>query len=99
MRRIEFTEIQLFNLSALLTLRDGARHDPAWACCTFGVPLTLANQLAALAIDDVLVMVAQVGQQSLFVPRTDLAALLALPAPLAGPFTAAHAVPGGTAPR
>lgn len=90
MRSIQFSEVQLFNLSALLTLRDCIRHDCACACCEFSVSTDQAQYFGALSIDQIFVIVANVGHESLFVPRPDVLALLAAPPALSGALTAVH---------
>ena len=90
MRSVEFSEVQLFNLSALITIRDCIQRDAISACCKFGISEEMAKCFSALSIDQILVFVANIGHETLFTPRQDLVSLLSLPTSLAGPITAVH---------
>jgi len=90
MSNVQFSEVQLLNLSALFTIRDSLLHDPISACCKFGLSADQAHFIGTLSIDQILVVVLNVGQECLFLPRQDLVSLLALPAPLAGVMTSVH---------
>lgn len=90
MSTVQFSEVQLLNLSALLTIRDSVHHDLVAACCKFGLSADQAQVIRALSINQVLVTVANVGQECLFLPRQDLVSLVGLPAPLAGPIASVH---------
>lgn len=90
MSNVQFSEVQLLNLSALVTVRDSIQHDLISACCTFGLSADQARLFSALSIDRILSIVVNVGQECLFLPRPDLASLVELPAPLAGPITSVH---------
>jgi hypothetical protein len=87
MSNVQFSDVQLSNLSMLITLRDSIKSDLASACCRFGIHCDHATFLAALSIDQILIMVANIGHECLFPPRPDLISLLKLPVPLAGPIT------------
>lgn len=90
MSNVQFTEVQLLNLSALFTIRDSVQHDVIAACCKFGLSADQARFVSALSIEQILVIVTNVGQECLFLPRPDLVSILALPAPLAGPIASVH---------
>lgn len=90
MSSVQFSEVQLFNLSALITIRDSVQHDLIAACCRFGLSADQARFISTLSIDQILVTVINVGQESLFIPRQDLVSLLTLPSPLAGPIASVH---------
>ena len=90
MSNVQFSEVQLLNLSALFTIRDSVQHDRIAACCKFGLTADQAHFIGTLSIDQILVVVLNVGQECLFLPRQDLVSLLALPAPLAGVMTSVH---------
>lgn len=90
MSNVQFSEVQLLNLSALFAIRDSVQHDRIAACCKFGLSADQAHFIGTLSIDQILVVVLNVGQECLFLPRQDLVSLLALPAPLAGVMTSVH---------
>jgi hypothetical protein len=87
MSTVQLSDVQLANLSMLITMRDNIKRDPVSACCKFGLRADQARSFGDLTIDHILAMVANVGQECLFPPRDDLLALLKLPVPLAGPIT------------
>ena len=87
MTTVQLSDVQLANLSMLITMRDNIKRDLVSACCSFGLHADQARFLGDLSIEHILAMVANVGQECLFPPRDDLVALLKLPAPLAGPMT------------
>jgi hypothetical protein len=87
MSTVQLSDVQLANLSMLLTMRDNIKRDLVSACCKFGLRADQARFLGDLSIEHILAMVANVGQECLFPPRDDLVALLKLPIPLAGPLT------------
>lgn len=90
MSNVQLSEVQLLNLSALFTIRDSVQHDLIAACCKFGLSADQARFISALSINQILVIVVNIGQECLFLPRQDLVPLLTLPAPLAGAFTSVH---------
>jgi hypothetical protein len=90
MGKIQFSDIQLSNLSMLITMRDGIKRDPVSACCQFGLRADQASFFGDLSIDQIFGIVANIGQECLFPPRQDLFSLLRLPLPLAGPITSVH---------
>lgn len=90
MNNIQLSDIQLLNFSMLITLRDGIKRDMVSACCKFGLRADQAEFFSNLSIDQILVSVANMGDECLFPPRQDLMSLLELPPPLAGPITSVH---------
>lgn len=90
MSKLELSEVQLLNLSALFTIRDCIQHDVITACCKFGLSAEQAHFIRMLSIDQILVIAVNVGQECLFLPRKDLVSLLSLPTPLTGPIMSAH---------
>ena len=93
MNTLQLSDVQLVNLSMLITMRDNIKRDPVSACCTFGLRAEQASVFADLQIDHILAMVANVGHECLFPPRDDLLTLLKLPVPLAGPITSVRPPP------
>lgn len=90
MGNIQFSDVQISNLSMLITIRDGIKRDPVSTCCQFGLRADQASFFGDLSIDQIFVIVANIGQECLFPPRQDLLSLLGLPLPLAGPITSVH---------
>jgi hypothetical protein len=90
METVQFSDVQLINLSMLITMRDSIRQDIVSACCKFGLSADQAQLFSHLSIDQIFVLVANVGQECLFLPRPNLVSLLALPTPLTGPIAAVH---------
>lgn len=100
MSTIQLSDVQVANLSMLITLRDNIKRDPVSACCKFGLRADQATFFGDLSLEHILAMVANVGQECLFPPREDLLTILKLPVPLLGPFTSVRpprkAVPSAT---
>jgi hypothetical protein len=69
-------EIQTLNFTAIGLVRDAARDDLAVACCRFGLSKELLERIRTLTPTDVLSLVARVGEEPLFVPRSDLKSLI-----------------------
>lgn len=90
MGNMQFSDVQLINLSLLVTIRDSIKQDRIAACCKFGLCDAQARFLESLSIDQILMLVANLGQECLFLPRQDIVSLLALPLPLAAPLMAVH---------
>lgn len=90
MGNMQFSDVQIINLSLLATLRDSIKQDRVAACCKFGLCDEQARFLESLSIDQILILVANLGQECLFLPRQDIVSLLALPLPLAGPLMSVH---------
>lgn len=90
MAAIEFSEVELFNLTLLLTIRDSVGRDPALACGQFGLREDDAMHLAALTPTQILAIVTNVGSQALFSLRPDLFEVMRAPLPLAATLFAVH---------
>lgn len=88
--RIQFSELQIINLSMFLAIRDGIKRDPISTCCQFGITSEAASFIGELSIDRIFVIVANFGNECLFPPRPDLLSLLQLPVSLTGPVAAVH---------
>jgi len=71
------SDVQALNYSNLLVMRDAAREDLASACCRFGLSRSALKELGELKPGDVLTIAINAGDEALFVPRDDLASLLA----------------------
>ncbi|MCD9026749.1 flagellar transcriptional regulator FlhD [Luteimonas sp. BDR2-5] len=90
MRHASISDVQLTNLTQLLTIQRSLRHDYAEACCRYVLDAPLAEMLIDLSVPQVLAVVANVRDETLFPPRLDLATLLAAPLPLSGALAAVH---------
>lgn len=93
MATVDFSEVQLSNLTLLLTMRDSINRDRTQACGLFGLRECDAQFLASLPTTHILAIVAHVGNESLFAPRSDLFAVLQSPWPLASTLCAVHPPP------
>lgn len=90
MNHAQLSDVQIANLTLLLTIRDGVLQDRLATCCKFALDAAQAARLGALGIQQIMAIVANVGDATLFPPRRDLLALLDLPLPLARPLAAVH---------
>jgi len=90
MNYAKLSDVQLTNLTQLLTIQRSLRQDHAETCCRFSLDAALADLLVEMTIPQVLALVANVRDETLFPPRRDFAALLAAPLPLSGTLAAVH---------
>ncbi len=90
MGAMHLSEVQLSNLTLLLTIRDSIGRDPTLACGQFGLRERDAQYLNSLSPTEILAIVVNVGNETLFAPRSDLFALLQSPLPIAGTLCAVH---------
>lgn len=72
-------DVQRANFIILSLIRDAARDDPGAACCRFGLTLVQLKAISELPPDEVMAIVAGMGNEALFFPRDDLDRLLKLP--------------------
>ena len=72
-------DVQRANFIILSLIRDAARDDPGTACCQFGLTLVQLKAISELPPDEVMAIVAGMGNEALFFPRDDLDRLLKLP--------------------
>ena len=91
MSHAQLSDVQIANLTLLLTIRDGLLHDRLSTCCKFALDAAQADRLGGFGIQQIMAIVANVGDATLFPPRRDLIALLDLPLPLTRPLAAVHA--------
>lgn len=92
MPQAQLSDVQIANLTLLFTIRDALQADRLAASCRFGLDAQQSQQLTELTIQQLLAIVANVGDATLFPPRPDLVALLQAPPPLARPLAAVHTV-------
>jgi hypothetical protein len=76
MTSMNWSEVQTLNFTAIALVRDAARKDLAAACCRFGLSRDLLLRISTMSHTDMLSLVADVGEEPLFVPRGDLTTLL-----------------------
>jgi hypothetical protein len=76
------TSVQQLNFSILHNLRDAARNDLVSACCRFGLSREQLDVIGNLTPNEVLGLVARMGDEALFAPRADLGTLLSIPSAL-----------------
>jgi hypothetical protein len=93
MNHAQLSDVQIANLTLLLTIRDGVLSDKPSACCRFALDAAQAERLGAMSVQQVMALVANVGDATLFPPRRDLIALLDVPLPLARPLAAVLTTP------
>ncbi|WP_284620653.1 hypothetical protein [Aquabacterium humicola] len=91
MEQAQLSDVQLANLTLLLTIRDAIQQDQVAACARFGLTREQAERLIAMCVQHVMAVVANVGNVSLFPPRRDLVSLLERPLPLSGPLAVVQA--------
>lgn len=90
MGAMHLSEVQFSNLTLLLTMRDSIGRDPTLACSLFGLREPDAQYLTSLSPTQILAIVVNVGNETLFAPRSDLFSLLQSPLPIAGTLCAVH---------
>ncbi len=84
-------DVQRANFVILSLIRDAAREDPGTACFRFGLSLAQLKTIGALLPDEVIAIVASMGNEALFFPREDLDRLLLLPASVSAVVVSATA--------
>lgn len=88
MTHAKLTDVQLTNLTQLLTIQRGLQCDYAQTCCRFALDTDLAGCLMTLSVPQALALVANIRNETLFPPRRDLGSLLTAPLPLSGALAA-----------
>lgn len=91
MNHMQLSDVQLINMTMLLTIRNGVLQDRTATCCRFALDAAQADRIGALSVQQIMAVVANVGDAALFSARRDLLALLEAPLPLARPLAAVHA--------
>ena len=90
MSHLCLTDVQATNLYQLQTICLALAQDKLAASRHFDLSLAQADHLLRLSVDQMWMIVATVGEQTLFPPRRDLLKLLQWPAPLTAPLAAAY---------
>lgn len=87
---VQFSEVQLLNLSFLLAIQASIRRDPVAACYKFKLGATQAARLAEVPPEKVQAFVANLGHTSVFTLRPDLFQLMDAPLGLQRPLATVH---------
>ncbi len=90
MNQVQLSDVQLTNLTLLMTIRNSLQLDRIGTCCKFALDAAQADRFCSLSVQQIMAIVANVGEATLFPPRRDLIALLDLPLPLTRPMAAVH---------
>jgi len=90
MGQMELSPVQIANLNMLVLIVEHAKEDSAGACSRFGLDADQAAFLCSLAFQQLLTLVAHLGDECLFPPRADLVQVLSWPPQLSGPMLLAH---------
>ena len=80
---IRYTEVQYLNLNYLLTIQVGLKQDPLATCCTYHLDTASAETLAAMSVDSLQLLAANMSHESLFKPIANFKTLLETPPVLA----------------
>jgi hypothetical protein len=96
MGQVQLSDVQLSNLTMLLSIRDGIHQDRLQTCCRYALDAEQADRFGDLGVHQIMAIVANVGSVTLFPPRRDLTALLDLPLPLTRPMATVHAFRPGS---
>lgn len=88
---IQFSDVQLLNLSFLMAIQASVRKDPIAACYKYGLSADQAPKVAELPPEKIQTLVANLAHACLFTPRHDFLQLLEAPAGLVGPLSTVRA--------
>lgn len=81
---VHLSDVQLLNLSMLMTIQASVRQDPVAACYKFNLSDTQARRVERLGQQQLQAVVANCGDESLFTLRDDFWHLLDAPPGLQG---------------
>lgn len=87
---VSLSHAQRANLNLLLLLREAAMLDLGGAVCSFGVCKQELSAITSRAPDEIVSFVSSMGDQALFLPRSDLSTLLSLPSSVAPAIAASR---------
>lgn len=90
MHHLYLSDVQSTNLQLLHAILVGTERDMVETCRKFNLHTDQAERLRAMKPAEVWILVHAVGETSLFVPRSDLIALIDSPPALAGTLAAAR---------
>ena len=83
---VQLSDVQLLNLSVLMTIQASIKKDPLAACYKFNLRDDQAHRVEGLGQQQLQAIVANRGQESLFKLRDDFWQLLDAPPGLQGPL-------------
>ena len=84
---VHLSDVQLLNLSVLMTIQASIKRDPMAACYRFNLRDDQAHRIEGLGLQQLQAIVANRGQESLFKLRDDFWPLLDAPPGLQGPLS------------
>jgi len=84
---VQLSDVQLLNLSVLMTVQASIKKDPVAACYKFNLRDDQAHRVAGLGQQQLQAIVANRGHESLFNLRDDFWQLLDAPLGLQGPLS------------
>jgi hypothetical protein len=84
---VHLSDVQLLNLSVLMTIQASIKKDPVAACYKFNLSADQAPRVEALGQEQLQAIVANRGHESLFKLREDFWQLLDAPPGLQGPLS------------
>jgi len=84
---VQLSDVQLLNLSVLMTIQASIKQDPVAACYKFNLRDDQAHRVAGLGQQHLQAIVANRGHESLFNLRDDFWQLLDAPPGLQGPLS------------
>lgn len=90
MRDLHLSDVQSTNLQLLHVIIVGTQRDMVGTCRKFSLQAAQAERLRAMNPSELWGLVHAVGDTSLFIPRSDLVALIESPVALVGTLAAAH---------
>lgn len=88
---VHFSDVQLLNLSFLMTIQADILRDPIAACHKYRLNAALAPKLAALSPDQMQSLIVNLNHEFLFILRDDFAQLLDSPSGLLGTLSTVRA--------
>jgi len=62
MNQVQLSDVQIANLTLLLTIRDGILHDRTAACCRFALDAIQAERLGTMSVQQLMAIVANLGE-------------------------------------
>lgn len=87
---VQFSDVQLLNLTFLLAIQSSIRKDPISACYKFKLSVEHAAKLIEIPPERIHGFVANLGHESVLVLRPDLLQLLDAPPGLQRPLSTVH---------
>lgn len=79
---VQFSDVQFLNLTLLIAAQALSRKDPVAASFKYGLSVAQVQKVAELGTEEIQGLVANFGNECIFVPRHDFIKLLDAPLPL-----------------